>query len=132
MTKKRKKYRFLFFGLIYKRGTLVKFSSTSVDFNIQYTMDPNNQLYIDVQILVGISLAAIIDILLNTVTNILLLKKSINRSHYLIVISFFDPAWYQTLIFNFVTECQNAIVFGIEIWVLIELRIKCKTHVNER
>lgn len=42
--KKRKKYRFLFFGLIYKRGTLVKFSSTSVDFNIQYTMDPNNQL----------------------------------------------------------------------------------------
>lgn len=77
-------------------------------------------------------MAAIIDILLNTVTNILLLEKSINRSHYLIVISFFDPAWYQILIFNFVTECQNAIVFGIEIWVLIELRIKCKTHVNER
>lgn len=54
------------------------------------------------------------------------MKKSINRSHYLIVISFFDPAWYQTLIFNFVTECQNAIVFGIEIWVLIELRINVK------
>lgn len=32
--KKRKKYRFFFFGLIYKRGILVKFFSISVDFNI--------------------------------------------------------------------------------------------------
>lgn len=42
---KRKTYRFLFIGLIYKEVLWLSSLAQVLDFNIQpYTMDPNNQL----------------------------------------------------------------------------------------